>query len=128
MISALIHTTLGPLVNGRVHPNHFPQAQGSPNKPRWPAIRYTLRYATTGDICGTPPHILDDVYAQIDIVAESYGAVVVLRDQVIAALESTSPPNTRQDGGFETTDIETKTERITMEFLFQPSSALTASP
>lgn len=128
MISALIHTTLGSLVGGRVYPNVFPQPQGTPNKPRWPAIRYSLTYGSTPDICGVPGHSLDDVRAQLDIVADSYGAAVILRDQVISALDSTSPPSIRQDGGFETFDVETKTHRVVLEYVFYPSSALTGSP
>ncbi len=126
MISALIHQTLGPLVHGRCYPNTFAQPNGGP--PTWPAIRYTLISSNpAADICGTAGTNLDDTRVQLDVVAKTYGAAAVLRDQVVAAMQSLSPPCIR-DGGFETFDDETKTHRVVMDFVFYPSSALTGSP
>lgn len=128
MISALVFQTLKGLVHNRVYPNTFEQPSGQP--PRWPAIRYTvIASEPTPDICGTVGVNLDDVRVQLDIVAQTYGAAVVLRDQVIAAMALvTTVPMMRQSSGFETYDDETKTHRIVIEYVFYPSSALTGSP
>lgn len=128
MISGIIHTTLGSLVSNRVYPNTFLQP---PNEtlPTWPAIRYQILDGDAApDICGTTDVLLDDAEVQIDVVAKTYGAAAVLRDQVIAALRAlTDPPSIRR-GLFETYDSETKTHRVILRYLFSPSSAFTGSP
>lgn len=111
---------LSPLVSNRVWPNEFPQ--GDP-LPIWPAIRYIV---ITGDpfptLCGTDDDDGDDVTVFIDVVATTYPAMHALRDQVITALKLTDPPCSRQPGGQEGPDGETKTQRVTMTYLFQQSS------
>ena len=127
MISAVIHSTLGSLVNGRCYPNTFMQPDGG--LPQWPAIRYTIASSDPAlDICGTTNMMLDDTRIQLDVVAKTYGAAAVLRDLAIAAMMNVNPPAVRQTGGFETYDVETKTHRVVLEYVFHPSSALTGSP
>lgn len=111
---------LSSLVSNRIWPNEFPQ--GNP-LPIWPAIRYTV---VTGNafptLCGTDDDDGDDVTVFIDVVATTYPAMRALRDQAITALKATDPPCSRQPGGQESPDGETKTQRVTMVYLFQQSS------
>lgn len=115
-----IFAALRALVSDRVYPNEFPQ--GNP-LPVWPAIRYAI---ITGDpsptLCGSADEDEDDVVVFIDVVAETYPAMRALKAQVIAALQSTDPPCSRQAGGQESPDGETKTQRVTMTYRFQQSS------
>jgi hypothetical protein len=55
------------------------------------------------------------------VVAKTYGAMIALRDQVIAALEDFDPPAAR-NGMLELTDSETKTKRTILLYQFYPSS------
>jgi hypothetical protein len=120
VISAVVFTALRSLVNDRVYPSTFAQPDG--NLPSWPAIRYTITAADPhAEICGTDVGETDDARVQIDVVAKSYGAMVTLRDQVMAALQTVTPPAVR-DGSFETYDTETKTHRAVLEYSFYPSS------
>ncbi len=118
------------LVFDRCYPSTFPQvAVATPgttaatiDSPIWPAIRYTIISGFNGaDICGTDTVDTDDTRVQIDVVAKGYGAMVTLRDQVIAALQTTFPPCTR-DGYFETYDADTKTHRGVLDFVFYASA------
>lgn len=121
MISAVVFTALGPLVSNRVYPNTFPQPDNN-QPPVWPSIRYTvISRDPIQDICGTDYGDTDDTRVQVDVVAKTYGAMITLRDQVSVAMDGLSPPVRRQNE-FETYDVETKTHRAVMEFLFTPSS------
>lgn len=115
-----IFAALRPLVADRVYPNEFPQ--GDP-LPIWPAIRFTV---ITGDpsptLCGTGDEDGDDVVVFIDVVAETYPEMRALKAQVITALQATDPPCSRQPGGQEGPDGETKTQRVVMTYHFQQSS------
>lgn len=115
-----ISAALGPLVSGRCWPNEFAQGNALPI---WPAIRYTI---INGDpsptLCGTGDEDGDDVIVFIDVVAETYPAMRALKAQVITALQSTDPPCSRQPGGQEGPDGETKTQRVVMTYHFQQSS------
>lgn len=127
MISGIVFSALRNLVNGRCWPNHFMQPDQGP--PTWPAIRYTvIASEPTPDIEGTADVLLDDVRVQLDLVDRTYGGVATLRDEVIAVMETLSPPAVRQPSGFETFDVETKTHRVVLEYVFYQSSALTGSP
>lgn len=119
MIPELIFQRLGPLVGDRVYPNDFPQVSTAPV---WPAIRYTLSNDPAASVCGTNDEDTDDVDAQLDVVAKTFAGMRALKAQVIAALENTDPPCSRQPGGFETFDFETKTHRAVLKYLFQQSS------
>lgn len=115
-----IFGALRSLVADRVYPNEFPQ--GNP-LPVWPAIRYTI---ISGDpsptVCGSGDEDEDDVTVFIDVVATTYPAMRALKKQVITALQSTDPPCSRQPGGQEGPDGETKTQRVVMTYHFQQSS------
>ncbi len=136
MISGVIYTALQSLVSGRCYPSRFPQdASGAPgtsaptlSAPQWPAIRYTIVDAQNEPtICGTDSVETDDTRVQIDVVALTHGAMLTIRDQVIAALLSTDPPGYRENY-FETWDAETKTHRGILLFSFFASSAAGGSP
>lgn len=121
MIEGVVFTALRSLVSDRCYPNTFMQPPDN-TLPTWPAIRYTVTSSeATPDICGTDVVDTDDVSVQIDIVAKTHGAAVTLRDQVIAALQLASVPNVRQNQ-FQEFDQETKTHRITLDYLFSQSS------
>jgi len=55
------------------------------------------------------------------LVAQTHGAVVTLRDQVIAAMMGFPLPAVRQSRS-QDRDEETKTYRVTLEYLVSPSS------
>lgn len=136
MISGVIYSALQGLVNGRCNPSRIPQdAVGAPgtsapalSAPVWPAIRYTIIDAQNEPtICGTDGVDTDDTRVQIDVIALTYGAMITLRDSVIAALANSDPPSFR-DNYFETWDAETKTHRGILIFVFNASSAAGGSP
>jgi len=115
-----IFTALRSLVSDRVYPNTFPQ---SPIVPVWPAIRYSL---VSGDnfpnACGSSDEDEDDLTVNLDIVAESWTDMRLVKASVITALQLVvDPPCIRQPGGFETFDGETRTHRARVTYLFQQS-------
>lgn len=115
-----IFAALRGLVDDRIYPNEFPQ--GNP-LPIWPAIRYIIiSGAPSPTLCGTADEDGDDVTVFIDVVAETYPAMRALKAQVITALQTTDPPCSRQPGGQEGPDGETKTQRVVMTYYFQQSS------
>jgi len=118
MIYGVVFTALKGLVANRCYPNTFPQGA----VPVWPAIRYTLVTAVPDNtLCGSDVGETDEYHVQIDVVALTQGAASALADQVMAALQDTDPPATR-DSKFETFDPETKTHRVVLDYLFHPSS------
>lgn len=120
MISGVVFDALKMLVSNRCYPNTFPQ---EPEVPVWPAIRFTIIGETPyPDLCGTDDGSTDDARVQVDCVAKTYGAAKSLRDSVVAAMMVTDPPCVR-DGAFEAFDPETKTHRVTVDFIFTPSSS-----
>lgn len=121
MIEYVVYSTLKDLVGGRCYPLTFEQPK-TRALPTWPAIRYEVIESTaTSDIIGTDDADTDDVLVQIDIVATSHSEVLSLRTQVIDALQAASVPNTRQRMSQEF-DVETKTYRVSMDYLFMQSS------
>ncbi len=130
MILAVVFTALSPLVPAGRCAGIFPQeAIGPPGteaysfyKPTIPAIRYQIVSAfNVATICGTDSRDTDNTLVQIDIAAPSEGAREILVDQVIAALQTTSPPCNRQ-GYAETFDFPTKTYRALIEVEFNAST------
>lgn len=120
MITGVVYGALKGLVSDRCYPSTFPQP---PAVPTWPAIRYTvISSEPVPDICGTDDGETDATEVQIDYVAKTYGAAVALRELGRAALMVTDPPCVR-GSGFETFDAETKTHRVSDDYLFHPSSA-----
>lgn len=125
MIEGIVFTALRGLVADRCYPSNFPQRETNGEytlAATLPAIRYTVVSAVPiPDLCGTDDGTTDETRVQVDCVAQTHGAAVALRDDVIAAMQGLTPPATR-DQGFTTFDAETRTHRATLDFLFHPSS------
>ena len=122
MIEAVTFQTLRGLVNDRCYPNRFPQNEKGEITTVWPAIRYTVISAfNDADICGTDTVETDDSEVQIDAVAMTHGAMVALRDAIIAAMQTTYPPCVRESRS-EVFDSETRTFRAILSFTFHPST------
>jgi hypothetical protein len=136
MITGVLFTALRSLVSDRCYPSRFPQedvaAPGTVapalSSPTWPAIRCTVVDAEADPtICGTDTVDADNTTVQIDVVAQTHGAMITLRDQVIAALQSSDPPSTRE-GYLELWDAETKTHRGILTYQFHASTPGGVSP
>lgn len=119
-VEQTVFAALRSLVGDRCYPNTFAQPTGLPD---WPAVRYTSSDDPVNSLCGSDNDNTDDVNVQIDVVAETFDGMKSLKRQVIAALLSTNPPCSRQPGGFETFDTETRTHRAVLQYLFQQSTA-----
>jgi hypothetical protein len=138
MISGVVFEALRGLVNDRCYPSRLPQedvatpgvAVAALNKPTWPSIRYTIVSGSNeGTICGTDTRETDDTIVQVDVVAQTHGAMTTLVDLVIAAMMSTTPPCIRDGGGYiETWDPETKTHRGVLTYQFFASTPGGVSP
>lgn len=121
MIEGVVFTALRSLVNDRCYPLTFLQPPDG-TLPTWPAIRYTVISSDSlSDICGTEEADTDDAIVQIDVVAKTHGAMLSLRDDVIAAMMEIIPIVTRQNE-FQTYDEITKTYRVTLDYLFSGST------
>lgn len=121
MIEYVVYSALKDLVGGRCYPLTFEQPKGKA-LPTWPAIRYVVLSSDSApDICGTDDVTSDDVLVQIDLVASSYSEVLALQAQAIDALQAASEPNTRERTSQEY-DVETKTYRVSMDYLFMQST------
>jgi len=122
MIEGVVRTALKSLVSTRCFPVTFPQ----PDQPLfgiWPAIRYTVVSSESDiDICGSDDMNTDDTRVQLDIVAQTHGAVLVLRDQVVTAMRGLNPPAVRIGGGQQLKDTLTGNYRVILEYLFSASS------
>ena len=121
-LSAALVTALKPTVSNRVFRNVFPQP---PAAPVWPAIRYTFVSVTANpDICGDGGEEVADYRVQLDLVRlESDGmpAFSTLTATVKAALIAANLPM-QWDSEFEKYDAETKTTRLSMDYLVFPST------
>lgn len=122
-IATALVTALKPLVANRVYRNVFPQAPSTP--PTWPAIRYTFISVTAvQDICGDGGEEVADYRVQIDLVdLESKGptSFANLSALVKAALAPLQPIYV-WDSEFEEFDLDTKTNRLSMDYLVFPST------
>lgn len=118
-----IFDALKSLVSNRCYANTFPQP---PTSPLWPAIRFVrISAAPVIDICGDGDAESDDtadVRVQLDLCAQSYGAMMTLRAQVKTAMATLNDPKPVWDGEFITFDAETKTHRCSLDYLFYPST------
>lgn len=108
MIERNIFQALAPLVGNRIYPEVLPQELTV-----YPAIRYTFpTNIPLGTICGGSD--LDDYRVQIDIYAKEYDPLIVLRVQVIDAMDLIEHAERISD----TTDYEpeAKLYRRTIEY------------
>lgn len=114
-----IYSTLRSLVGNRVAPIEFPQP---PARPTWPAIRYSfISTIPVQDICGDGDDATAEPHVQLDIVAEDFDSARALRLQVMAAMQSFTPP-ARLENSFSTKDFDTKTFREILEYSFHGST------
>lgn len=121
-IALAIVNKLKTLVSNRVYRNTFPQA---PAAPVWPSIRYTFISTTPNvDVCGDGGQETADYRVQIDVVdLESKGptAFSSLGDSVRTAMRDLLPIYV-WDGESEEYDVETKTNRLSLDYFVYLSS------
>lgn len=121
-ISSAVVTLLGPIVSSRVYRNVFPQP---PASPVWPAIRYSFPSVTPyADMCGDGGEEVADFRLQLDVVIlESKGpsAFLNLCAQVKSAMATLAPIYV-WDGDFEEFDLDTKTNKMTIDYVVYLSS------
>src|SRR5262245_32500319 len=104
-IEADLYTALGSLVSNRCYPIALPLNLPYPERP---AIRYTLIAATPAiALCGDSGDESADYRVQLDCIAGSFKDARALRDSVLGAMASFSPPAVLQ-GSFSQFDPETK--------------------
>lgn len=136
MIADVVFAALRGLVSDRVYPVQFPQELIDPPKtqvygvpyPTWPAIRYQEIGSDNGNsICGTGSENTDTTQIQIDVVAVSWQEMRDLVSSVIAALQVTSPPCSR-DFLMDDYDVDLKVFRGILRYSFYPSSPYGSSP
>lgn len=118
-LEVLLVAALKGFFQDRMYPNVFPQA---PSTPVWPSLRYTIIDSSpVVDLCGDGGDETADTRVQFDIVALTYKQVQQLRDQVKTALAAFDPPAIWQ-GESNLWDIETRTHRCQLDYVFYPSS------
>lgn len=121
-IATALVAKLKPLVSGRVYRRKFPQ---SPALPVWPSIRYTFVSTTPGqDLCGDGGEETADFRVQIDVVMlESAGETAFsnLCTAVKTAMQDFRPIWV-WDSDFEDYDPDTKTNRLTADYMVYLSS------
>ena len=121
-VEADLFSTLGPLVGNRVYPESFIQPNGA--LPAWPAIRYDLvSEVPVISICNDSGDDALDTRVQLDVVAKGWTEVRILRQQVMQAMRLFVPPATYEIS-FAEKDEETKTYRVSLEYLIQKSSSV----
>lgn len=118
-VGTVIYSALQALVGGRVYAGEFPQDAETPT---WPAIRFTQISEDVAASLGGVDQDATDVLVQVDVVAEDYDSMRLMRRQVIAAMESVDPPSVLQDGSFDEVDPDLAVHRAVLLFRFQPSS------
>lgn len=121
-IATALVVALSPLVADRVYRNVFPQP---PSAPVWPSIRYTFVSVTgTQDICGDGGEETADYRVQIDLVdLESKGPTSFANLSVLVkAALATLQPIYVWESEFEEFDLDTKTNRLAMDYLVFPST------
>lgn len=120
-IEADLFTTLKTLSANRVYPLTFVQPSGA--LPTWPAIRYEfISDIRANAVCGTGLDDTGAVRVQLDAVDKTFIAMRTLRDSIIAAMRSFSPPAILQDGGGDNYDEPTKTFRARLDYVIYRSS------
>lgn len=125
MIAAVVNSACKAIFANRFYPTTFAQKDGG--LPRWPAGRYTIIDAVpSATVCGTDDESTDDVRVQIDVVADTLSDCMSLTADVVAAMQATDPPCTRDSGPRYIFDEETRTHRSVTDFVFYPSSESTS--
>lgn len=118
-IGDTVFAALDGLVSNRCYPNTFPQEA----QPTWPAIRYSVISRDPDQtIDGTDNGDSDDIRVQVDFVATSYEAARTLRNSGDTAMRAITTPPCVRVAEFETYDVETKTHRFVVDYLFHPST------
>lgn len=121
--SAQLLAALEPLVSERVWAVMFPQEP----LPIWPAIRYSPRGGPiSADVCNGGEDDTDDIFVQVDYVAETYEEADDLARRGRAALQAIDAPglNVSATAAAEVVfDAETRTFVATQDFLFSGSSS-----
>lgn len=116
-----LFSKLGPLVANRVYPETFIQPNG--NLPVWPAIRYDLiSEVPMKMLCGDSGDDAPDTRVQIDAVHKTFKEVRALRLDVMAAMQTFAPPAILENT-FSEYDLETKTYRVSMDYVIYKSSS-----
>lgn len=117
---SIIFAKLKGLVSNRCFPDSFPQ---EPEKPVWPAIRYTqVGGDIEEDVCGSGDAETDSSLFQIDIVTHTATSRATLKEQVRAAMKTLEIPNALTQAPIHTFDVETKTYRCIMLYTVYGSS------
>lgn len=126
MIDAIVRAAINSVFDGRVYANTFPQTEAGTGLSRLPAARFQIISAVNaGTVCGTDDRSTDDTRVQIDVVAGDWDSLMTKVDETIAAFIDSDPPCTRENY-FTTFDVETRTHRASIDFVFYPSSAVTS--
>jgi len=103
-VEEFIFSTLGPLVQGAVHPVTVPQ------EAHFPCIRYaTVSAIPEASTCGASGLVRSQV--QVDIYAQEYAGVRTLREQVVSAMQDSFPLAALLVSEFEAFEMEPKLYR-----------------
>ncbi len=120
--SAHLLAALNPLVDERVFALRFQQEP----LPTWPAIRYTPRGGPiSADVCNGGSDDTDDIFVQVDYVAETYEQADALARAGRTALQAIAVPglNVSAVSAVEVVvDPDTLAFIATQDFLFSGSS------
>ncbi len=117
---AALVAILNPVVNNAVYPDTFPQ---SDEVPVWPAIRYTYISGTTyQSLCGNGDPDTDDPRIQLDGVANTARERNQLSLDIQDAMNEMDPPAVLQGTPETSFDTETKTYRVTLDYVLHASS------
>ncbi len=121
LLTAVV-AALRPLVAGRVYTRTFEQPSGLPT---WPAIRLLVVSAVPyPDACGDGGDGGSDFRLQIDVAhsaSAGESALQTLRAQVMTAMAALGPEYV-WSGEFSDFDEETKTNRVTLDYMVYLSS------
>jgi len=115
-----LFAALGPLVSNRVYPETFVQPSGA--LPVWPSIRYDLvSEVPMRTLCKDSGDDAPDTRVQIDGVDKTFMQARALRVQIMAAMETFSPPAVLENT-FNEYDVATKTFRVSLDYVIYKSS------
>jgi len=119
-LEADLFTALRTLVANRVYPETFIQPNGA--LPVWPSIRYDLiSEVPMRTLCKDSGDDAPDTRVQIDGVDKTFMQARALRISIMAAMQSFVPPAVLENT-FSEYDTETKTFRVSMDYVIYKSS------